>query len=346
MIADHWATGLDVITATPPNAGTPLSAHDGTETHPRHVYVRSNFPVPDTSTSDWRIRFDLAERRELDLDDLLAFDRRSVPVALECAGNGRTLMQPVPAGTPWTLGGASYTSFRGVALADVLATMPIPPDTVELVFRGADHGNVPDDGTVHYEFSLSKDEALRGEALLAWEMGGQPLSAEHGAPIRLVVPGQYAMKSVKWLTGVRAVSEPFAGHFVRKYRYYGDTMLDAEAPVGPIQIRSLIATPPDGARLASGTVRVAGAAWSDGTPVVSVSVSADDATTWVDAVVGDALGPYAPVPWHAELDLDAGEHTIVARATDAAGRRQPLTPRWNGNGYGNNVVHRVSVVVG
>jgi sulfane dehydrogenase subunit SoxC len=340
-----WSEALEVVTEVPPNAGTPLADQTGEELDPGSVYVRSNFPVPRIDPDSWVLRFELDDVVELGLDDLQAYPEVSVSMALECAGNGRTLMQPVPGGTPWTLGGASATSFQGAALSAVLADRAIPRDSVELVFSGADRGRVPHDGDVAYEFSLGVRDAIHGDALLAWGMGGQPLSEVHGAPVRLVVPGQYAMKSVKWLTGIRATREAFRGHFVRKYRYYSDEHEPEAAPVGPIRVRSLIAAPGDGDRVPAPSLRVAGTAWSDGSPIVSVDVSVDDGRSWLPADLSRIRGAYAPTPWVAELPVEPGPAVIVARATDDAGRTQPLTSRWNGNGYANNVVHRVRVDV-
>ncbi|MDA2979153.1 MAG: molybdopterin-dependent oxidoreductase [Actinomycetota bacterium] len=343
--ATDWAAHLELVSLEPPNAGTPLSHQDGRVVPQDHAYVRSNFPIPSRGEDDWAIALSLVREYERTLDDLRAFPAASVTMMLECAGNGRTLMNPVPGGTPWTLGGASMTSFEGVWLRDVLASFEIPSDAVELVFRGADEGVVPEDGHIAYEFSITVDEATTGDAMLAWSMAGTPLSREHGAPIRLVVPGEYAMKSVKWLRSVRSVTEPFVGHFVRKYRYYGDEEVTEAAPVGPIQLRALIASPADSSSVLRGQLMVEGAAWSSASQIVNVSVSGDGGRSWSDADLGEQLTPYAAVPWSCSVVVGPSRAEIVARATDADGRSQPLEPRWNTTGYGNNVVHRVSVDV-
>ncbi|MGI9666576.1 MAG: molybdopterin-dependent oxidoreductase, partial [Acidimicrobiia bacterium] len=224
----------------PPNAGTPLSSQTGEPHATTQVYVRSNFPVPTIDEGAWHVS---VGRSEISLSDLNRYEKHSVVMALECAGNGRTLMVPTPPGTPWTLGGASHVEFSGVRLRDVLSDHLPLEGAVEVVFTGADSGVVPEDGQVPYQFSLTTDEAQSSDPLLVWEMNGEPLTAEHGSPIRLVVPGQYAMKSVKWLTSIQAADEPFLGHFVRKYRYFADATESEAAPVGAIQVRSLVAEP-------------------------------------------------------------------------------------------------------
>jgi DMSO/TMAO reductase YedYZ molybdopterin-dependent catalytic subunit len=286
----------------------------------------------------------MTERHQLTLDSLRVFPKAELTMVLECAGNGRTLMKPTPGGTPWTLGGASTTTFTGVWLRDVVRSWAIPTETVDLVFTGADWGTVPGDGEISYQFSLPVDDARGGDSMLAMAMSGEPLSPEHGAPLRLVVPGHYAMKSVKWLRSIEAAASPFNGHFVRKYRYFGDDEAPDDAPVGPIRVRAMIAKPSDAQRVTAGPVEVVGAAWSAGRVISKVEVSADAGATWVEADLKPQPSSYASRPWSATIDVEEGTVTIVAKATDESGATQPLEPRWNGNGYGNNVAHRVTVV--
>lgn len=285
MTPPSWSDHLEVVTEVPPNAGTPLADQRGPLLGADRVYVRSNFPVPAIDLSEWRLTMAMGDTVELSFDDIAAFPQETIDMTLECAGNGRTLMRPTPSGTPWTLGGASPTSFTGPRLRDVLAGHRIPGDAAELVFTGADSGLVPHDGEVPYAFSLSIAEALEGDALLAHSMLGEPLSAEHGAPVRLVVPGHYAMKSVKWLDTIAMSAEPFAGHFVRKYRYYADTSEPEGAPIGPTLVRSLIASPADAQTMPGSMVEISGNAWSDITGIQSVEVSAGEGTTWASATL-------------------------------------------------------------
>jgi len=176
-------------------------------------------------------------------------------------------------------------------------------------------------------------------------MGGEPLPAEHGSPLRLVVPGQYGMRSVKWLTRITAADEPFEGHFPRKYRYRGQSGVPEETPVGPIRVRSLITWPSDGARLSTAPVTMRGIAWSGECPIERVEVQLDGA--WVAATLGEPLDGTGHVAWRLEWRLPApGTSSVAVRATDAAGQLQPDRSVWNEGGYGNNVIHRISVTVG
>ncbi len=262
-------------------------------------------------------------------------------MVLECAGNGRALMDPTPEGMPWALGAVSPVRFSGVRLLDAVGELP--ETVIELVFTGSDRGLVKPEGSINYQFSLTRD--LWDRALLATHLNEQPLPFEHGGPVRLVVPGQYAMKSVKWLRAIDAVDEPFTGHFVNKYRYFGDNKEPEAAPVGDIAVRSLIADPADGSTFPAGNIVVRGLAWSATSGISSVELSLDDGETWAASTVQASRSQYGPATWQADLTLAPGIYVIAAKATDASGSTQPEDPRWNRNGYANNVVHRVTVTV-
>lgn len=326
---------LDFITLEPPNAATPLRLLDGHSLDQSDVYMRNNFAVPTDQLS--LVTVELEDRAfSFTVADLSVHPRLTIDTVLECAGNGRTYMSPIPDGTPWNLGGASPVTWRGVRLLDVLGD--IGDATTELVFTGADRGAVDPEGNIAYQFSLERK--LWERAILATHLGEHPLNRAHGGPIRLVVPGHYAMKSVKWLVSVVAEKSPFEGHFVMKYRYFGDADEPEAAPVGDIRVRSLIARPPEGATLEQEMALVSGSAWSGGAPIEKVEVRVDDGP-WLSADIDPGTNEYAAVSWHWEANLESGEHQVTARATDQTGRSQPLSPVWNRNGYANNLAHTV-----
>lgn len=304
------------------------------------IYQRNNFPLPRSPAEEIEVRTGL-RGFALNLEELGRLPRVDLDMILECAGNGRALMDPTPEGTPWALGGVSPVSFSGVRLLDAVGELP--ETIVELVFTGSDSGEVEPGGKVNYQFSLTSD--LWDRALLATHLNDLPLPIEHGGPVRLVVPGQYAMKSVKWLRAIDAVEEPFTGHFVEKYRYFGDNVEPEASPVGDIEVRSLIADPADGSTRAEGEMVVRGMAWSATSGIRSVDLSLDDGETWSPATLQPPRSQYGPVTWQAETTLKPGIYVMAAKATDSSGAAQPEDPRWNRNGYANNVVHRVTVTV-
>ncbi|MCH8982577.1 MAG: molybdopterin-dependent oxidoreductase [Acidobacteria bacterium] len=334
---------LYVLTTEPPNLGMRLANQDGRLLSQTEMYMRNNFPIPDVAPTSIDVVVPGRPARKLDAAELAQYRQHTIQTVLECAGNGRRLMDPVPSGAPWHLGAASAIEIRGARLNEVLA--PLPPDISEVVFTGADSGTVEPEGQIPYQFSLSRSLAESDAPLLVTHIGGEPLTRDHGAPVRLVVPGHYAMKSVKWLTRIEAVIEPFRGHFVAKYRYYEDSSVEDGAPVGLIQVRSVISDPGDRDRLSPGMTTVRGSAWTGTGKIDKVEVSLDDGATWQEAALDGAEGDAAPVRWSYEAELKVGARSIVARAIDSTGARQPMASRWNRNGYGNNVAHRVAITV-
>ena len=192
----------------------------------------------------------------------------------------------------------------------------------------------------------------RATRFLAYEVNGVPLPPQHGFPLRLVVPGWYGMTSVKWLSRITLVDEPFDGYQMRhSYRVRHEEDEPGE-PITTIAPRSLMIPPgvPEfltRARVVeAGPARSSGRAWSGRAEIVGVDVSSDGGETWSAAELGDAaLGRWAWRSWRFVWDAEPGEHELCCRARDAAGNEQPLEPPWNVGGYVNNAVQRVSVTV-
>jgi sulfane dehydrogenase subunit SoxC len=243
-------------------------------------------------------------------------------------------------------GGVSTAEWSGVPLAEVLKDTS---GKTEIAFFGADRGF--DSGVEHaFARSLTIEEALRPDVLLAWEMNGQPLAPQHGAPLRLVVPGWFGMASVKWLSRIELLDHAFDGYQqVVGYRYVKQRG-EAGTPVRHAKVKSLIAPPgiPDwytGRRLLSkGSMEVEGRAWSGaGVAVTRVELAVDGG--WRPAEVAPAKDRFAWQRWRATWEAQPGEHELACRATDAQGVVQPLEADWNVGGMGNNAVHRVRVTV-
>ncbi|HEU0077845.1 MAG TPA: sulfite oxidase [Longimicrobiaceae bacterium] len=336
-------------TPDPLNREAPLDALAAPLTPTAHFYRRSHFPVPRVDPAAWRLRVGGEVRRPLALTlaDLRAMPGRTLAVTLECAGNGRNLMEPTPHGTPWGLGAVSTADFTGVPLRHVLELAGPGSSAVEVLFEGADRGPVGAGREEPFARSLPLAAAAGGDALLAWAMNGEPLPAAHGFPLRLVVPGWYGMASVKWLADVRVLAEPFRGHFqAEHYVYVGEAGTPEGTPVARARVRSLIASPADGAAVPLGPVELRGIAWSGHAPVARVEVSVDDGATWAAAELGEPPSPHAAAPWSlAWLPPRRGEYRVLLRAADLAGNVQPEVPVVNALGYGNNCIQRVRLSV-
>ena len=188
--------------------------------------------------------------------------------------------------------------------------------------------------------SLALDHATDPEAeiLIAYEMNGEPLTADHGAPFRLIVPHWYAVASVKWLKRIDVLTEPYVGEFQTGHYIYEWPDRPHE-PVDLMRVRARITDPAPGTVIPAGTYTVRGKAWSGTGPVTAVDVSFTGEGDWHAAQVEPPKDPSQWQDW--SLDWKAsgiGRHSLRARATDAAGNVQPEVPPWNRLGYGNNAI--------
>ena len=343
VVQDH---DLVVVRSAPLNAETPYAALGEPITPVASHYVRSNFPLPD---HDGMLSVGGAVGRPMRLGpaDLAAIPSVSVTVTMECAGNGRVAMQPLPVGEPWAGTAVGTAIWTGVPLAAVLAMAEPAPDAAEVAFYGADQGPYKGGATVHFGRSLPIGRAMDAAAsiVIATSMNGEPLTTDHGAPMRLIVPGWYGMASVKWLDKIEVRAAPFDGPYqVRSYVYEWET--GPPEPVTAGGVRALVADPSPGAVIPPGPRMIRGWAWAGGTNVASVEVSTDGGDLWRPADLGDAVGPWAWRPWSCAWDpAGEGRHVVRARATTSAGETQPDRPRWNRQGYGNNAILPVVVDV-
>jgi DMSO/TMAO reductase YedYZ molybdopterin-dependent catalytic subunit len=313
----------------------PLAAL-GRESTPLHQHFRrSHYPYADGDASGWVVEVAGAVRSPaaLRLGELAALPTRSVDAVLECAGHRRVELSPAVPGVPWGAGAVSQAGWRGASLALVLERAGVRPEAVEVVLHGAD-------GRGEFARAIPLAKALDPETLLAWEVDGGPVPQDLGGPLRALVPGHYAVDSVKWLRRIELVTEPFRGHYqAQDYCYFGAEGIPEGTALRELEVSSLITS----TRVADGSVAVRGVAWG-AEPIARVELRAATGP-WREAALGEPLGRYAFTPWSAELGLGRGEHELASRATDAAGRTQPDEPVWNALGYGNNSVHRVSVTV-
>jgi DMSO/TMAO reductase YedYZ molybdopterin-dependent catalytic subunit len=340
--------GLVGLTQDPLNCEVPPELLDAEVTPARLFFRRNHFAIPLLDASTWRLEIGGLVRNpmSLSLDELKRFGSVSTVAVLECAGNGRSSYVPAVPGEQWGLGAVGNARWTGVRLADVLAAAGLQRGAVEVVFRGADQGTVSGSAaTIAFERSLSVADARYAGALLAFAMNDEPLPARHGHPVRLVVPGKYAVASVKWLTSITVTSTRFDGffqaeHYVFKWPRGGD---DARQPVAGPAVRALITAPATGDQLPHAAVRVRGVAWSGAAPVTQVEVSVADGP-WQAATLAGQPAPHGWRRWELTArPAGPGEVTIRARATDAAGRTQQVQPEWNRLGYGGNFIHAVTV---
>ena len=343
---------LEMINPAPYNAEAPPEALVGATTPTELHYVRSNFAVP-VHDGTMAIGGAVANPTTLSLDDLRGLPAHDHAVTLECAGNGRLDMRPLPTGEPWGSYAVSTARWTGALLSDVIALAQPDALGVEARFAGVDHGPyhlqavLPETNQDDLAFvrSLPLAEAADPESgiLVAYLMNGEPLTPDHGAPFRLVVPHWYAVASVKWLGRIDVLTEPYTGEFQTGHYIYQWPDRSHE-PVRLMRVRARVTDPAPGSALPLGPYTVRGKAWSGSGPVTHVDLSLTGEGDWRPAHLDPPSGPYQWQDWSFVWDsTDVGRHTLRARATDAAGNVQPDVPPWNRLGYGNNAIEVIFV---
>jgi DMSO/TMAO reductase YedYZ molybdopterin-dependent catalytic subunit len=276
-------------------------------------------------------------------------------LTLECAGNSRVFLVPQVQGAQWELGAVSNAEWTGVPLRALLERAVVREDVCEILLEGADRG-IPKEvpappEPISYFWSLPRAKAVQPEVLIAYQMNGRDLSQDHGFPVRAIVPGHYGMASVKWLTRIRAVREPFHGYWqTTDYAYWASTDgMAARRALGEMKLKSEIARPRVYETLVPNRIyTVSGAAWAGETDVTGVAVSTNGGQTWANAEFLDPARRHAWRRWKFDwlTPKEPGKYTLFARARDAGGRVQPAKHDQN---FGNYVINHslpIEVFVG
>ena len=316
-------------------------------------YIRSHFNVPQVDPSAWRLSIegDVDRSMSFSYADLTSRPATDSVVMLECAGNSRRHVTPPAEGISFSHGAIGNARWTGVRLADLLREAGVRAGAVEVLAGGGDVGEEEEEGAtleLGYERSLPLDEATAPGVLLAYEMNGEPLTAAHGGPVRLIVPGWYGMASVKWLERIKVLSKPFGGFFQgRRYVFIrGGAARASWEAVGRLAVKSIVTRPRHGEVVQPGEYVIEGKAWTGEGEVARVEVSCDAGETWADAHLVGESAPGAWRGWEYRWDASSAGHFIIeVRATDTAGRTQPDGTPWNFRGYANNGVHAIAVEV-
>lgn len=331
--------GLVVRSAVPLNAETPAAALCTSFLTPvGSFFVRTHGEVPvlDADTHRVVVDGDVGRPLSLSLRDLReGFAPATVTATIACAGNRRRDIDPPARGIMWGPGAIGTATWTGVPLREVLHAAGPGTAARHVAFRGADTTEEADGERFAASVPLAKAGAP--EVLLAYEMNGAPLTVEHGAPVRVVVPGWVGARSVKWLTSVTVQAGPSSSFFQAEDYTVDGAQLD-ELPV------NAAVCVPDTGDVPSGPVRLEGwAMGSGGRPVEAVELSTDGGRTWTAAALSTGADPWTWRLWHADVVVPDGAAEVVVRARDASGASQPERVGWTSNprGYLHNAWPRV-----
>ena len=308
-----------------------------------NFFTVKHYGNPQNVEQDYVLSVDgmVAHPSTLSLDDLKARPRREVEFTLECSGN---------TGLPFFIGGIGNARWAGAQLGPLLRESGVLEEGTEVIFWGADSGEVtirdnpgvtgggltgvvaaePGGGltvTERFARSMSLEDAMASPNLLCYEMNGDPLPPEHGAPVRLIAPGWYGVANVKWLTNIEVIDRPYVGRFMaRDYvtfreRTVGDETVWTFTTVG----QALLKSAPARVTRHDTNFTITGAAW--GAPIGAVEVSIDGGP-WIAAQLcgspGEGSNGFAWRFWTFDWTSPSSEeHTIASRAIDTNGNVQP-----------------------
>ncbi|MEQ1507946.1 MAG: molybdopterin-dependent oxidoreductase [Myxococcota bacterium] len=281
-----------------------------------YVYACCGMPSVDVETHRVTIAHESIALGSLSRADLEALGGIDKEHTLECIGSTPRIQH------------VSNAVWTGLPLTDVLDALgiAIPPSAVGLRLVGADD----------YTAGIPIADLADGPVWLVWRMNGQPLPPEHGAPARLLVPGRYGMKNLKWVTEIAFVDTPHASFWTQ----YG---WSEDAPYLP---NTMIAAPLDATSVERGDrVRFLGTAYAGSDPVTAIDVAVDDGP-WVPATLDYAPGvPDVWALWSFDWTAVSGAHTIQARCTTASGARSVEDPDGTDRYAGYDGSMRITVEV-
>ena len=311
----------------------PFETLDGFITQTRSFYVRTHFPIPRIDKKSWRLSVsgEVENAFEIGYEELISLETRMIPATLECAGNNRNFLEPKVKGVQWGLGAVGNAQWTGVPLSILLERAGVKSNAIEVILEGADGGPLEDPkappGGLKFARSIPIGKA-RKDVLLVYKMNDVELPPQHGFPVRAIVPGWYAMASIKWLQRIIVTAEPFNGYYQTLdyafWRREGDCAV--LTPLSEMQIKAEISRPAKGDTVpANSLFRVHGAAWTSDAEIVKVELSTDGGSTWKEAKLAFESKPNAWRLWEFEWKTpSAGKATLMARATDSKGRGQPI----------------------
>jgi len=353
---------LVVLDSEELNAETPAHLLDDDLTPLSRLFVRNTGLMPPIGPADaaaWTLRIDgfVTTPHTWTIGEI---EQRFEPVTrtavLECAGNGRAFF-PEPAGTIlWRHGAVGCVAWTGVRLADLLERCEPMRQAVHTAHFSPDRALDGSGPALSRGVPIAK--ALAPETMVAYAVNGEAIPALHGGPLRIVVPGYPASASQKWLNRIMLRDREHDGARMTGLYYRlpkaplrpGDPLDPSDfAVITDMPVKSLITRPRDGFAAPAGRpLAVRGFAWSGHTPVAAVEVSFDGARSWQPASLAAVADPFAWRRFEATLKSPVrGPIEVVARATDAKGRAQPLdSVPWNPRGYCNNLAHRVRGHIG
>ena len=321
------------------------------------LFIRNNLQAPDASIVEdrnaWSIEIaGVKNPRSMTLQQLKSMPIETVSMVLQCSGNGRGFFPSKPSGTPWQVGAAGCAAWTGVSVREIVKMLGGVSGNLPYM-TGTGGEKIPDNiDPLTFLVERSVPVSAMNDALLAWEMNGEPIPLAHGGPLRLIVPGYTGVNNVKYIKKLAFTAEQSQATIQRKgYRISppGEKGDDKFPSVWEMSVKSWITSPlPEDGNLAAGPVTIRGVAFGGINALRHVYITIDNGSNWTKArLIGPDVGRYAWRPFEVTLNLEAGYYSIASQAKDSDGNLQPAERFENAGGYNNNSWrdHAVAITV-
>ncbi|KAH9481542.1 Sulfite oxidase [Psilocybe cubensis] len=311
------------------------------------VYCRNHGPVREFDENAYSIIIKGGNKGEamFSLAELKALSKATVVAALQCAGIRRKEMgaiRPVH-GVPWSDGVIANCKWGGVLLPDLLQLVGIDTQNPNVHICFESHATLCQDDT-SYGASIPLAKAMENDVLLAYEMNDDPLTADHGGPLRVVVPGYLGARWVKWVDTIVISSEESPNFYQqRDYKILPPSvqtkemakpMWDKYPSMTALPLNSVVATVgcEDDEKLFVKGYAISGATGQ----VHAVEISVDHGKTWHQARITYQEGKWSWTLWEVEIACKEAEGKVYSRAIDTEGNIQPEEGIWNLRGVAYN----------
>ncbi len=328
-------------------------------------YVRSHAPNPVIDPNQFKLKVEGLVRQSttFSLAELRQLPTKSTIATLTCAGNRRTEYNsaeyknvPKIGGVQWKGGTIGNAKWAGTLLANVLKKVGITENAKHVWFEGLDqipknNRVIPFGGSIPIEKAMLSEGD--GAPLLAHTMNDAALTADHGFPLRMVVPGYIGARSVKWLAKIVVSDRPSPNHYVATaYKIVNQTNAIDWAEAGPIYrfpINGAICTPEPHTVLNAEHVELTGYALptgKNGSSIQDVLISADNGKTWTRGELTGDKKDFCWQLWKAKVKINSETQELLMRATDSSGGFMPARVPWNAKGYLRNSWYRLPIQTG
>ena len=353
-----WKHADSMIIHTPTTIETKRSAIGSSIITPSdRLFIRNNLPAPSAAdigdVNAWKVAIEgVGKPQAFSIADLKQMGYETMATVLQCSGNGRALFPGKPSGTRWQTGAAGCVMWAGIPVRELVKALGgVSAGMVYMTGTGGEklpEGIDPNAVVVERSVPLSAMQ----DAMLAWEMNGEPMPLAHGGPLRLIVPGYSGVNNIKYIKRLAFTSEQTqaaiqkTGYRMSPVGQKGDP---SQPAVWTMDAKSWVTTPsPDNGPVKAGLVQITGVAMGGLEDVAKVDVSLDGGKTWqVARLVGPDLGKYAWRQFVLATNLKAGQYDVSCRVTTKAGVEQVATSTENAAGYLNSgwIAHTVKIDV-